>query len=1116
MKQVSSALKRPEVWFWLITLLLLLISTLLSWLLWQHPEQLSLDPQGSTRTLWLTVTLVSSVLLLLFATLAFIGSRLAGKTHFEQLRQQLQADDQPAAVNVEHDSQRWHNSMLELKQTLRRRYGRLWRRQVRLLMVVGEAKQIAALVPSLAEQGYLYGENSVLLHGGSLSQALDASRLASWRQLSRRKPLDGIVWVLDQKQRATLDHHLATLEHIGQLLHYRPALYLWQVCSARWQKNQQDMPAIGALLAPSATVTQLEQQLTALLPQLRAQGLQQLQQHPNRDFMLRLAERLQTEEINQWRQALNHWLTLYRHQLPLRGLLFSLPISTDSSGRIDNANKLWSAPACWQSVLDDCQSAHGQPIGLAGQTLIRHTCSAVLLLATLGSLLSFGVNRQQIISATEQVAQFNQPQQSGDQQLIALQSLSHTISQLQRYRAKGTPWYRRFGLDYTPQLLTQLLQHYQRLNQPLLSQPAARQLAQKLTALLAVARSDPNYSTLLHQGYPQLKAYLMITSQPEKAEASFFAALMQQIEPERAGINPELWRSLAPELWRFYANTLRQQPDWQLNADNALIARTRHRLLSELGQSQTEQQLYQHIISTLQPNYSALMLADMTAGTDAELLFHNSSSVPGLFSRSAWEQHVQPAIAAAVANRQQQLDWVLGEQSSADNARYSASTLRTQLTQRYFADFSRHWQAFLNNMQWQPARSLPDVIEQLTLISDLRRSPLVALLNHLSWQADTEQQPLASASQRLKKIFSDAEAEDEQPRHPLHAEFAAIQVVTGKASAETALLYDSALNLQSYLTRVTRLRLKLQQVLESDDPHVLAQTVFQGKNLELLETQQYAQLLAASFGTAWQRFSQTLFLQPVTQSWEALLQPAILSLNQQWQTTVVSEWQAAFNGRYPFVDSKNDASLALLQDFIAKDHGRIEAFLSSELAGMLYKQGNRWVIDSVNSRGLHFNPEFLSAINQLSQIANILRSTERQYLQFELLARPVANVLESNLLIDGKELHYFNQMENWQKFRWPSDDYHPGVTLTWNSAVAGSQLYGDYPGSWGLIRWLEQGRQQKLRDGHYQLSFTVANQPPLQWILRTEQGNGPLALLALRNFNLPAQIFLSTKPANRR
>ncbi|WP_421673154.1 hypothetical protein, partial [Raoultella terrigena] len=39
------------------------------------------------------------------------------------------------------------------------------------------------------------------------------------------------------------------------------------------------------------------------------------------------------------------------------------------------------------------------------------------------------------------------------------------------------------------------------------------------------------------------------------------------------------------------------------------------------------------------------------------------------------------------------------------------------------------------------------------------------------------------------------------------------------------------------------------------------------------------------------------------------------------------------------------------------------------------------------------------------------------------------------------------------------------------------------------------------------MSFTAPDGRTLQWVLRSQLGNGPLALLALRNFSLPEQIF---------
>lgn len=85
-------------------------------------------------------------------------------------------------------------------------------------------------------------------------------------------------------------------------------------------------------------------------------------------------------------------------------------------------------------------------------------------------------------------------------------------------------------------------------------------------------------------------------------------------------------------------------------------------------------------------------------------------------------------------------------------------------------------------------------------------------------------------------------------------------------------------------------------------------------------------------------------------------------------------------------------------------------------------------------------------------------------MRFELLARPVPDVVETNLSIDGQKLHYFNQMESWQSFRWPGETYKPGTMLTWTSTNAGARLYGDYQGTWGLSAgWNSRSNKNSMR-----------------------------------------------------
>lgn len=442
-----------------------------------------------------------------------------------------------------------------------------------------------------------------------------------------------------------------------------------------------------------------------------------------------------------------------------------------------------------------------------------------------------------------------------------------------------------------------------------------------------------------------------------------------------------------------------------------------------------------------------------------------------------------------------------------------------RLTERYFQEFSDAWLAFLNSTRWRKADSLSDAIAQLTLLSDVRQSPLIALMNTLAYQGKTEVKGEA-LSDSLMKSAQQLLDKDQQPlidqnaagpRGPLDTTFGPILALLGKEKSATAT--GDNLSLQAFLTRVTRVRLKLQQVTNAANPQAmtqaLAQTVFQGTSVDLTDTLDYGSLIAASLGGEWSGFGQNLFVQPLNQAWEGVLQPSAAGLNRQWQRAIVGNWERAFDGRYPFAVSGSDASLPMLGQMIRSGTGRIDQFISSQLGGVLHKEGNRWVPDSGNSQGLHFNPQFLKAVNELGELADILYTDGGMGMSFQLQAKPVRSVVETTFILDGVTLEYFNQMESWQQFTWPGGTDHPGASLSWTSLKGGARLFGDYSGVWGLIRLFEQAQVRRLDDSNslFELVLTAPDKLPLTWHLRTELGNGPLALLQLRSFKLPANIF---------
>ncbi|WP_259755492.1 ImcF-related family protein [Pseudomonas sp. GCEP-101] len=1011
----------------------------------------------------------------------------------------------------------------EVRRHLRDNYGYFWRRHVRVLLVVGEPDEITATAPGLGEeQRWLEGQGTLLLWGGSLQGEWQCDWPTNLRKLCGRQPLDGVVWALTAEQRdECLGHGVGRLRTLAQTLRWQTPLYLWQVAPLGWPQEALGRQAVGCLLARGASAGQIEQSLRALVTPLRERGLEQMAGNRAQDFLLRLSRDLQAHGIHQWRDALALLMPSFARGVPLRGLLFAAPQEPVAEAQ----GKNWWPPPAWESIRHD-EQGRGRTLGW---TWLRGTYAAVLGLAglcLLALLLSFASNRAQIATVQATLAMVSQPGDRGAQ-LIALNELTRELGRLEYQRVHGVPWYQRVGLSQNDALLASLWPRYAQANNALLRDPAATSLRAQLGELVALPPESPERAERAGKAYEQLKAYLMM-ARPEKVDATFLTRALVQNEPVPLEVSPGLWQGLAPGLWGFYAHNLAAHPQWRIDVNMALVNQTRQLLLGQLGRRNGETALYNRLIEEADNHYAAMGLSEMVGETDPSALFDTPQSVPGVYTRQAWEGHVREAIKSIAKTRREEIDWVLSDQQTNVASELTPEVLEARLTARYFQNFGDAWLRFLNSIRWRRAQNLADVIDQLTLMGDVRQSPLIALMNTLAYQGQTEVKGEALTDSLIKTaqdlLHQEAKPAIDQrsnePRGPLSDTFEPLLALMGKVPAASGANGVDALSLQTFLTRVSRVRLKLQQITNASDPQAmtqaLAQTVFQGRSDEVTGTLDYGALIAASLGSAWSGFGQSLFVEPLNRAWESVLQPSAASLNHLWQFAIVDNWDRAFDGRYPFSATDSDASLPMLGQMIRADSGRIEQFLTRELGGVLRKQGNRWLPDSTHAQGLRFNPEFLAAVNQLSELADILYTDGGMGLSFALQAKPVRKVVQTNLVLDGVTLEYFNQMESWHQFTWPGGTDHPGASLSWTSLRGGAWLFGDYSGVWGLFRLLEQATVTPLDDSdtRFELVLTTRDHLPLTWHLQTELGRGPLAVLQLRNFKLPAEVFLmaSTDP----
>lgn len=1020
-----------------------------------------------------------------------------------------------------------HNiTVNEIRTAMRHIYGRRWSKKVRILLVTGKVSDVEQLTPHLTSQYWQEDQGTLLLWGGDPASTPDIPWFIALRKL-RRCPADGQVWVtttFDQLSYPglapsgatpsgdaldTLVHGLNT--HTSSLGWTLP-LYVWSLHPRAGKQEGRITQAVGCLLPSGCKSEILGEQLAALTPSLIAQGIQQVSGSPKHDFLLSLAEQF-VSALQSVTEPLSVMLNPYR-PLPLAGVVFSPVVP----GMARSMTHRWALDNRWDVLPESVRALpttlRPHKPGVNWRRIVASVTALLMVLWGGWMLISYASNRSLIAGAQSQAAQAAAPKQHLADRLLALSGLQKTISRLQ-YRAEHqVPWYARAGLSHNDELLMSLLPRYRDSAQPLLRDAAATHLEEQLAAFVSLPPDSPQRERMAKMAYDQLKLYLMM-SQPQHMDAAWFSNTFMHEWPQRAGVADGVWKGIAPSLLAFWGAQLATHPEWRLPADENLVGQARTLLIRQMGMRNNESTLYQKMLAQVSHLYADMRLEDMTGDTEASRLFTTDSVVPGMFTRAAWEQAVQPAIEKVVKERREELDWVLTDNTLSPRQKSEPEALKNRLTERYFADFGGAWLEFLNSLRWKHTATLSDAIDQLTLMADVRQSPLVALMNTLSLQGRTGQTGEALTDSLVKSAKNLLGGDKQQAidqsvdaQGPLDATFGPVLTLMEKSQNG-----NSALSLQTFLTRVTQVRLRLQQVTNATDPQAmtqtLAQTVFQGKAVDLTETRDYGSLMAAGLGQEWSGFGQTVFVRPMEQAWQQVLNPAAESLNARWRAAMVDDWNSAFAGRYPFKNVSSDASLPLLAKYLNADTGRIVRFLQTNLNGVLRREGNRWVPDTVNAQGLTFNPVFLNAINTLSEIADVVFTNGEAGMHFDLRPGTAAGVMQTDLIIDSQKLVYVNQMPAWKRFAWPADTEAPGASLSWISTQTGTRQYADLPGSWGFIRLLDMARREAYPGtaSSWSLSWKAQDGRMLNYTLRTEAGEGPLALLKLRDFTLPDTIF---------
>ncbi|CAG9266274.1 Type VI secretion protein VasK [Burkholderia diffusa] len=1063
-------------------------------------------------------------------------------------------DVQTQSKKLKRDSR-----LQDLFEELRTAHGWRWRYRLPWLMVSGTDARVEEIAPGLKRVGVMHVADTILVHA-----APDNIGAAQWRrqirQLRRKRTVDGLVHVTRTSDRIRPDDDLPrTLSTIATDLGWAAPITFLHAVEVDGNQPEQ-FEAIGALLSLSRrqiaphVAEELQGRLASLEYQTATVGVQLCCGPKRTTYLAQVSAYIgeQRERIVAGWEALiaSKWL-----RAPLDGVMFAPVFKTAAAGTLVG-NEASVAPGTLSLALP-VQPPQLVPVWQQiGRGVVRHCgkrvgfywpnalASLVIVAAIAWCVWMTGsfIGNQQLMRDARETA--NAAVDARPQTAVAWRAqlaLQQLIEKLEYRQQHGAPWYLRAGLSRNEAVLATLWQPYRLAATRNLQTPVVQTIADLLKAA-GQARADSLQSQATRSStYNALKTYLML-GDPSRADPDFLEHLLVALWPRPVEMPLGEREDTGGRLAAFYAEHLAAHPDWRITPDMSLVTSTRNGLVTQMGLASAADTVYQSILDDAKGKYADASLGTLLNGTDAHGLFTMSQTVPGIYTRAAWDGVIAEAIDKAASERRVSSDWVLtGAQptrtigntltqgaihtEAALNEARAAVKLREQLRARYFAEYAVVWQGMLNSLHWQPAANLNGAIDQLTRLADAQTSPLIALMKSVDYQAQAGRPSQALTDTLVRKaqnLFGKTDETAAPQGYPLDNAFGPLLTLMGDTVAPSAdgkghaNIALNGVSLSRYLTAVTTMRLKLQQIEGSNDAQAmarsLAQAVFQGKLSDLSQARDDAALTAASLGAAWASFGDAVFAQPLEAAWQTILQPAAASLNEAWRVSIAAPFNAAMSGRYPFADTPADASFAELGRYVRPDTGLIARFIAAQLAGVLKLNGDHWAPNELAPQALRFDPKFLQSIGLLSSIGSQLYLQGDAGERFDLMARPTPSVTRTTLTVDGNTpVVYFNQQESWTPMAWPGNGLNGHAVLTWESVGAGLRVADDLPGDWAFLRLLQQADVKQLDGTRYLLTWNAANGAPLHYVMRTQLGAGPLALLKLRGFRMPERIFIVGK-----
>ncbi|HLJ86704.1 MAG TPA: ImcF-related family protein [Candidatus Angelobacter sp.] len=647
--------------------------------------------------------------------------------------------------------------------------------------------------------------------------------------------------------------------------------------------------------------------------------------------------------------------------------------------------------------------------------------AALCLFFSIAFLISFFNNRAlelDVQKSASRLAASTGPVDLPDMdQLKQLDQLRNTLAALTDYQ-DGAPFRYRFGL-YAGESLYRVTRniyfsHFYRL---LLASTQTR----IATRLKGLPESPAASADDFGDNYKSLKAYLMTTRNPDRADKNFLSPILLDRWSNGQGIDPTRLE-LARNQFDFYSGELQRSVPVSPRIDGDAIDHARQYL--KLGGIQS---IYQRLLAEAGRNNQSVVFSKMYPNT----VVVNSYEVPAAFTKDGFK-----AAQEALKNPEKFFggeEWVLGNQGGPAPPP-DKDKLREQLQALYIADFAKHWRAYMKASKVVDYSNIPDAANKLTILSG-NASPLLQLFSLAARNTNVDSPAIAAEFQPLQLMAPSPDQLVGGANQPYMANLVALQTNTAGLASQNNPTDPAA-----------------------TQPVLQAATTAKGTVLQISQTFHHVENDAQV-----DKLVRSLMEAPIL-STEALMRGVAPN-----GKGVCSLFQGIAR-KYPF--SPKSTEEATLEDlkFFQPGSGALWAFYDASLKNILLRQGTEFVPNSQ----VRISHDFLVFLHRAAVITDALFPPGTQnaapHLSFTLRQPANKGIDKLTLDLDGKTLS--GSGGNSQQFVWPGDATH-GARLTVSHSGGSQFLFPPYPGLWGTFHFFQDARRWTPKGSAYELEWPL-------------------------------------------